>query len=77
MAKIQRNKRKRNTKRAALIQDTAELTGLSTRSVERVLAADQKNPTALAVFMELEEGYENLRNQVKTLVPFNKPETNE
>lgn len=71
MEKSNRNKSKRDIKRAATIIETAELTGVSTRSVRRIMESEQKNETVVMVFMEIEEGKNKLLSEVKKLVPFN------
>jgi predicted transcriptional regulator len=69
----------RNTVKAALVEKTAEITGLSSRSVNRVLNGKQNNETVLSVHMELKEGFDDLVEKVETnllleavkeLVPF-------
>lgn len=62
--------RKRDTKRAATIIETAELTGVSTRSVQRVLNAEQENEKVLSIFMTITEEKRDLLKRVKELVPF-------
>ena len=59
----------RNIKRAALIQETADLTGVSVRSVRRVLENERKNETVVTVYMTLLEGTNNLIKEVAALVP--------
>ena len=66
-----RNQRKRDVKNAANIKDTAEVVGVSTRQVQRVLAGEQENPNVINVYMILEEGKNTLLKAVKELVPFN------
>lgn len=63
----------RNIKRAALIQETADITGVSVRSVRRVLENERKNETVVAVYMTLLEGTNNLVKEVRQLVPFLEP----
>ena len=62
--------KKRDTVKAARIKKTAELTGVSDRSVRRVINGDQDNPTVMQVYLELEEGENALLTAVKQLVPF-------
>jgi hypothetical protein len=64
------NKTKRDTIRAALVKQTAEITGVSVRSVERVLAAQQENEKVLQVYLEMQQGNTALVDAVKELVPF-------
>lgn len=64
------NNYNRDTKRAALIQETAHITGVSVRSVRRVLDNQQRNEDVIAVYMTLLEGMSNLQKQVRQLVPF-------
>lgn len=71
MAKTITNKRKKDTRRAALIKDTATIRGVSTRQVQYALNAERKDEKTIEVFMELTEGYDKLLNEVKKLVPFN------
>lgn len=66
-----KNNRKRDTRRAANILDTAEITGLSTSQVQKVLRTDRNNDTVVSVFMELQEGKNKLLEEVKKLIPFN------
>lgn len=47
--------KKVDTERAALIKKTARLTGVSVRSVQRVLEGKQNNPKVVETFMTLEE----------------------
>lgn len=71
MNKIPRNKGKRDVRRAATVQDTAETVGVSPRQVQRVLTGDQENPLIMEVFMELTERKNLLLQEVKNLIPFN------
>lgn len=66
-----KNQAKRDIKRAATIIEAAEITGVSQRSVRRVLAGEQENPNVLGVVMELTERKNLLIEEVKRLVPFN------
>lgn len=63
--------RKRDTRRAATILDTAELVGVSQSEVQKVLRGDRENEQVVAVFMEIQEGKNALLNAVKKLIPFN------
>jgi DNA-binding LacI/PurR family transcriptional regulator len=71
MAKEITKPSKRDIRRAANIADTAEIVGVSTRTVQRVLNAEQKNENVLSVFMVLSEEHNKLLKAVKELVPFN------
>lgn len=65
---------RRDAKRAALVKHTAEITGVSTRTVQRILNGDTKmtgrNEEVFAVFMDLSEGTNNLLAAVKKSVRF-------
>ena len=71
MMKSQPNKKNRDVRRAAIIDYTAELTGVNKRSVQRVLTAEQTNERILSTYMEIDEGINLLLQSVKLLVPFN------
>lgn len=71
MQKNLRYPKKRSAKRAALIEVTAVLRGVSTRQVQRVLAGDQNNDKVVDTYMELNEGFDKLIDEVKKMVPFN------
>lgn len=62
--------KEKNTLKAALKEKTAELTGVSVRSVRRVLAGDQKNEAVMATYMELWERFPLMVEEVKRVVPF-------
>jgi hypothetical protein len=66
-----KNNSKRDTRRAATTIETAEVVGVSPRSVRRVLEQKQENETVLNVFMFLEEGKTELLKAAEKLVPFN------
>jgi predicted regulator of amino acid metabolism with ACT domain len=70
MDKKTRIKRKKDTKKAATIIETAELVGVSTRTVQRVIKAEQDNEKVFSVFMELTERKNRLLAEVQQLVPF-------
>ena len=59
------------TNRAANVKDTAELVGVSTSLVQKVLRGERENETVLTVFMELSERKNLLLDEVKKLIPFN------
>jgi len=61
-----RKSSKRNTKRAATVLETAEIIGLSTRQVQRVMSGDRQNENVVTVFMELKERKEALIEELKT-----------
>ncbi len=61
----------RDAEVATRVKRTAELTGVTERSVYRVLNGDQKNEDVLKVYMTLQEGESLLVQAVKELVPFN------
>lgn len=64
-------KRKRDVEHAALVKKTADITGYSTNYVGKVLRMDRENSDVLAVYMELKEGDNALKQAVRKLVPFN------
>ena len=66
-----KNQNKKDVRRAATVKDTAEVIGVSTRQVQRVLAGDQDNEQIVSVFMELTERKNLLIEEVKQLIPFN------
>lgn len=72
MAKNNTKRGKRDIKRRARIKNTAELTGVSERTVERTLAGEGKktNEKVMTVYMELKEGETRLIQEVQKLVPF-------
>lgn len=59
----------RDTIRAARVQKTSEVTGLSPRQVRRVTQGDQQNEKVMEVYMKIEEGENLLLEAVKQLVP--------
>ena len=59
----------RNIERAALIQKTADITGVSVRHVRRVLESEKKNETIVEVYMTLSELSNQLVDEVKRIVP--------
>jgi hypothetical protein len=68
------NLRKKDARRAALILQTAEITGVSQRHVQRIvnghIEITEKNEQVFAVFMDLKEGTNALLEAVKNTVPF-------
>jgi len=71
MQKIARLKRGRDTKRAVLVKNTAELMGVSQRYVNMVLAGERDNDCIIACYMELLERQNRLIEEVRKLIPFN------
>ncbi len=69
MAKNIEKTKARDTIKAARIQRTAELTGLSVRQVRRVNECESENETVISVLMALQEGENKLIQEVKKLVP--------
>ena len=63
--------KKRDVRRASTISDTAEVMGLSTSSINKVLTMKRNNDKAVEVFMFLTEGKNDLLAAAKKLVPFN------
>lgn len=63
-------RRTRDAITAARVKRVADLTGVSTRSVQRVITGNQKNEEVLSAFMLLAEEENKLLNAVKSLVPF-------
>jgi hypothetical protein len=84
MQSMQKEFEKTNSRdivKAAIVQKTSEITGLSQRSVNRVLNGNQNNDAVLEVHMELQEKFEDAVEEVKTnfllkaveeLVPFDR-----
>lgn len=62
---------KRDAEMATRVKRTAELTGVTERSVYRVLNGDQKNEGVLKVYMTLQEGESLLVKAARELVQFN------
>lgn len=71
MMKNLSNKKNRDVRRAAIIDCTAEVRGVSKRSVQRVLSGDQTNERILSTYFDIDEGLNLLLQNVKLLVPFN------
>lgn len=61
---------KRDAFNAVLIQQTADITGVSDRHVRRVINGAYENEGVTTVYMELLEGNNKLLQAVKSLVPF-------
>ncbi len=68
--------RHRSKRRAAIVERTAEITGVSKRYVNLVMAGERNNDHVELVFMELKEGFTETENTLveaaKKLVPFNR-----
>lgn len=71
--------KKRDAEIAARVKRTAEITGVTERSVRRVLSGDQVNEEVLATYMDLKEledqAYETAKENhllaaVNKLIPF-------
>jgi transcriptional antiterminator len=74
MVKETRKQTKKDARRAATIKETAELAGVSTRTVQRVLNADQENEAVLSIFMEIKERHEEILKEVGNwMTIFNRP----
>ena len=65
------NQKKRDISRASTISDTAEVMGLTTSSIQKILTMKRNNEKAIEVFMFLKEGKSELLEAAKKLVPFN------
>jgi hypothetical protein len=79
MAKNSEKPRTRDSEVAGIVKKTARICGVSIRTVQRVIIGQQKNDEVLAVFMDLQQGFEEvvisaennrLLAAVKDLVPF-------
>jgi hypothetical protein len=69
MDKKMRVQNSRDTIKAAMIAKTAEMTGVTKRSVRRVIAGDQQNETVFSTYMTLLEEFNKLPDAVRALVP--------
>jgi predicted transcriptional regulator len=56
---------KRDVKRAATIKETAEVIGLSTSQVQKVLRDERDNPKIIDVFMELSERKQKIVDELR------------
>lgn len=56
---------KRSAETRAIVLKTARITGLSVRSIERVISGDQKNDVAFSTYMELLESGNEKENELK------------
>lgn len=61
---------KRSAKDRAIIQEVAQLTGYSESMVEKVIKNDRQNEYIMNTYMVVLEGFNELREAVKLLVPF-------
>lgn len=62
----------RDSDNATRVKRTAELCGVSTRQVYRVIKGDQVNSSILEIYMFLENGEKNLLiKAIEKAVPFN------
>lgn len=59
------SKNKRSARRAAIIKDTADIIGVSTRQVQHVLNGARENEVILGTFMEINERYDNVISEVR------------
>lgn len=64
------NRIKRNSETATRVKRTAEICGVSTRHVYRVIIGDRVDQEVLTVYMQLAEGENLLLKSVKEAVPF-------
>jgi hypothetical protein len=78
MQKNNSSAKKRESKKATLVEMTAEVSGVSKRSVQRVINGTQENDFVFDTYMNIKEGVEKvlvenkLLAAVEKLVPFNK-----
>lgn len=75
MLKKTNNPNKRDPETAIRVKRTAELVGVSTRTVYRVIIGDPKISTetsekVMLVYMELADGESKLIQEVRQLIPF-------
>jgi hypothetical protein len=77
MQKNNSSAKKRESKKATLVEMTAEVAGVSKRSVQRVINGTQANDFVFGTYMNIKEGVEKvlvenkLLAAVEKLVPFN------
>lgn len=77
MVKVSRLQSKRDARRAAKVINTADIAGVSTRQVQRVLAGDQDNDKILGIYMELDEREAAMLEEVRNWTSiFNKVPSN-
>lgn len=62
---------KRDAEVAYRVKRTAEITGIKTNAVYKIIRGDRKNETVFTTYMELMERDNALLAEVKKLVPFN------
>lgn len=61
--------KERDPERAIRVQRTAEICGVSTRTVYRVIQGEQMNEEVVRIYIHLTEGENELLKAVKDLVP--------
>lgn len=71
MAKDSNKTRNRDSKRAALVKNVADIHRLSTSMVYKVLAGERNNEDVFSTYMFLLQGGNALKEEAKKLVPFN------
>ncbi|MCC6290159.1 MAG: hypothetical protein IT249_19950 [Chitinophagaceae bacterium] len=71
MQKNIRKKKRRDPVVAARVKNTADIVGVSNRTVYRVIKGDSINITVLRAYMNLLEGERLLLEEVKRIIPFN------
>lgn len=65
-----KNPNKRDVEVAYRVKRTAEITGLKTNAIYKIIRDDRKNEKVFTVYQELIEGDKRLLEEVKRLVPF-------
>lgn len=63
--------KKRDAEMAFRVKRVAELTGVTTDLIYKVLRGDRNNEEVFTTYMELKERDNKLLDEVKKLVPFN------
>lgn len=71
MEKICEKTKKKNTISAARVLKVAEIVGVSTRHVRRVINGTYKNEEIIRAYMFIAEGENQLVEEAKLLIPFN------
>jgi len=61
--------RKRDSETAARVNKVADITGVTPRSVYRIIKGEQENEAVMTAYMEMTEGEKCLVEAVKQLVP--------
>ncbi len=64
-------KRIRSAEHAWRVKRTAEITGLKTDTVYKIIRGVRENENVITIYMDLLDGDRTLVNEVKKLVPFN------